>query len=226
MPIIFSAITPHSPILIPQIGKSNQARLKSTIGSFVKLKKILEEKKPQAYFLENVRGLSSHMSGNQRTIQIIEDRLRDLGYSFSLFHVRASDFNVPQHRPRIFMIGFKDPEVADRFQPPEKQELTNTLKTILGPEVTRDIAYTLRVGGRGSGLADRRNWDTYQVGDKVVRIEKEEGLKIQGFPDWFTFPAEVPNSQAMKQLGNSVAVPAVEAYARAIVKALGGDKKK
>lgn len=56
MPIIFSAITPHSPILIPQIGKSNQARLKSTIGSFIKLKKILEEKKPDVIIVISPHG--------------------------------------------------------------------------------------------------------------------------------------------------------------------------
>ena len=189
---------------------------------FFNILHILREKRPAAYFLENVRGLSTHMSGGVRTITIIEEKLKELGYSFQLFHVKASDFNVPQHRPRVFIIGFRDESTAAQFTPPEKKELTASLKDILGPEVNRDIAYTLRVGGRGSGVTDRRNWDCYQVGERVVRIEKEEGIKIQGFPDWFSFPETVANSQAMKQLGNSVAVPAIEAYSKAIIEVLRG----
>jgi DNA (cytosine-5)-methyltransferase 1 len=43
---------------------------------------------------------------------------------------------------------------------------------------------------------------------------------MQGFPAWFKFPETVSESAAMKQLGNSVAVPAIRAYANAIFKAL------
>lgn len=47
---------------------------------------------------------------------------------------------------------------------------------------------------------------------------------MQGFPDWYEFP--VSNRQAMKQLGNSVAVPAVQAVAGQIVKYLNGEDLK
>ena len=40
------------------------------------------------------------------------------------------------------------------------------------------IGYTLRVGGRGSGLEDRRNWDTYLVDGEVKRIGVNEGKKM------------------------------------------------
>jgi DNA (cytosine-5)-methyltransferase 1 len=45
---------------------------------------------------------------------------------------------------------------------------------------------------------------------------------MQGFPSWFEFPETVTETQAMKQLGNSVAVPAISAYVGAIMKALKG----
>ena len=54
--------------------------------------------------------------------------------------------------------------------------------------------------------------------------ELEQGKKMQGFPDWYEFP--VSNRQAMKQLGNSVAVPAVQAVAGQIVKYLNGEDLK
>ena len=58
---------------------------------------------------------------------------------------------------------------------------------------------------------DRRNWDTYAVGGDVVRLSSKEGIKMMGLPEDFVFP--VSETQAMKQLGNSVAVPAVRATA-------------
>jgi len=56
------------------------------------------------------------------------------------------------------------------------------------------------------------------VDGKVRRITSKEGKKMQGFPDDFVFP--VSDSQAMKQLGNSVAINAIQDYAQKIVEAL------
>lgn len=195
---------------------------------FFDILQILTSKKkaghpPAAFFLENVQGLLRHKSGEKYTIDIIEENLRALGYSFDVFKVRASDFGVPQHRPRLFMIGFLDPKVQARFVEPKTINLDPLkLSKILGGKVDREIGWTLRVGGRGSGLDDRRNWDTYEVDGKPKRIGWQEGLKLQGFPANFKFPESVPSSQRMKQLGNSVAVPAVMAYAKALVAALEG----
>jgi DNA (cytosine-5)-methyltransferase 1 len=74
------------------------------------------------------------------------------------------------------------------------------------------------VGGKSSGIDDRRNWDGYLVDGKVRRLTPEEGKKMQGFPSEFFFP--VSRTEAMKQLGNSVAVPAVQDWAQEIINAL------
>lgn len=89
---------------------------------------------------------------------------------------------------------------------------------ILGGKCTREVGYTLRVGGAGSGINDSHNWDSYIVDGKVVRLTLKQAMQMQGFPADFVFP--VSRAQAMKQLGNSVAVPAVQAYARAILDTL------
>ena len=193
---------------------------------FFDILKILSAKKnagnpAKAFLLENVQGLLKHKSGDKFTIEIISEKLQELGYTFDVFKVRASDFGVPQHRPRLFLIGFLDPRVRHHFEQPSAVPLDpKLLSKILGGEVDRTIGWTLRVGGRGSGLGDRRNWDTYQVDGEPLRIEWQHGLKLQGFPSKFGFPNTVPDSQRMKQLGNSVAVPAVQAYADAMIKAL------
>jgi DNA (cytosine-5)-methyltransferase 1 len=143
----------------------------------------------------------------------------DLGYSLHTQIVKASDFGMPQHRPRLFMIGFLNNGVDFKFPEPLKK-LKYTMSDVLGGVCDKDIGYTLRVGGRGSDINDRRNWDSYRVDGKVVRIGEKEGLKMQGFPEWFEFPDELSNAQAMKQLGNSVAVPAIQAVAEQLIKTL------
>jgi len=71
---------------------------------------------------------------------------------------------------------------------------------------------------KGSAITDRRNWDSYRVDGKVVRLGVKEGKKMMGFPDDFVFP--VTDSQAMKQLGNAVVVPAISAVAKEIINTL------
>lgn len=189
---------------------------------FFDILRFLNEKKPQAFFLENVRGLLTHASpGGIKTMDVIRKQLSEAGYYFSEHLVRASDFGLPQHRPRVFIIGFRTKLHFKRFKPPESIGITTTLSNILGGSTPKEIGYTLRVGGVGSGLGDRRNWDTYLVDGKPKRIGPKEGLRLQGFPLWFDFPDSVSPTQAMKQLGNSVAVPAVEAFASEMLIAMG-----
>lgn len=185
---------------------------------FFDIVKIIKEKQPKAFFLENVRHLYKHDDG--KTFKTIERIItKELGYSFFPQIVKASDFGLPQHRPRLFMVGFKDPSIDFKFPEPVK-ELKYTMSDILGGKCEKEIGYTLRVGGRGSKITDRRNWDSYRVNGKIVRIGTKEGLKMQGFPDWFEFPPNLSEVQAMKQLGNSVAVPAIQAVAEEIIKSL------
>lgn len=182
---------------------------------FFDVARIMKEKQPRAFFLENVRGLLTHDHG--KTFATIEKVLtEDLGYSLFYKVVKASDYGVPQHRPRLFMVGFKNKDIPFEF--PEKVPLKMTMSDVWGGKVDKKIGFTLRVGGRHSGVNDRRNWDCYIV-DGVERcMGHKEGLRMQGFPDDFVFP--VSESQAMKQLGNSVAVPAIQAVAKKIVEAL------
>ena len=185
---------------------------------FFSIVKFLKAHKPRAFFLENVRHLINHDGG--RTLQTIEIMLRKQGYSFKYQVIKASDFGLPQHRPRVFMVGFNKKSVKnyETFTFPAPQELNLFMSDIFGAPCNKTIGYTLRVGGKASGLMDRRNWDTYLVNGRERRITSTEGRKMNGFPDHFSFP--VSEAQAMKQLGNSVAVPAVEATAAEIVKVL------
>jgi len=182
---------------------------------FFDIAQIIKIKRPKAFFLENVRGLYSHDGG--RTFETIKQTLtEDLGYSFHHAIVKASDHGLPQHRPRLFMVGFKDKSTI--FEPPPKRKLTMNMSKIMGGTVDREIGFTLRVGGRTSPIDDRRNWDGYRVDGEVRRLSPKEGLKMQGFPASFKFP--VSDIAAMKQLGNSVAVSAIYDWAKEIIYSL------
>lgn len=184
---------------------------------FFNIVKILEIKKPNAYFIENVRGLLKHDGG--KTIKVMEDTIKKLGYSFHKKVIRGSDFGKPTHRPRLFMVGFKgDSAHILPFKFPDPIPLTETMSDILGGRTDKVIGYTLRVGGKSSGIDDRRNWDMYMVNGLPRKITVDEARKLMGFPDNFVFP--VSDTQAMKQLGNSVCIPAIQATANQIIKIL------
>lgn len=183
---------------------------------FFRICDILRAKRPKAFFLENVRHLINHDEGKTfKTIQKILES--ELNYSFFHTVVKASDYGLPQHRPRVFIVGFDKDRYQSQppFKFPEPVPLEMTMSDVWGEECPKKIGYTLRVGGRGSGLKDRRNWDTYLVAGKEKRLTPREGKIMMGLPDSYEFP--VSESQAMKQLGNSVAVNAVEYTAEAIM---------
>lgn len=174
---------------------------------FFNIAEILETKRPKAFFLENVRGIVTHDKGN--TFKVIRNILEDeLGYSFYFNIVKASDYGLPQLRPRAFMIGFRDENLMKGFTFPEKKPLKFTMSDVWEGNCTRDIGFTIRVGGRGSNINDRRNWDAYLVNGQVKQLGVKEGKRMQGFPESYEFP--VSYTQAIKQLGNSVAIDAIE----------------
>ena len=182
---------------------------------FFNIAEIIEAKRPKAFFLENVRGIVKHDNGN--TFKIIRKILEEeLGYSFYFKVVKASDYGLPQLRPRAFMIGFRDESFMRNFSfPPPTQKLKFTMSDVWGGECSREVGFTIRVGGRGSNINDRRNWDSYLVDGEVKKLSYVEGKKMQGFPSHYEFP--VSATQAIKQLGNSVAIDAIQAVGKNLI---------
>lgn len=185
---------------------------------FFEIANIIKTKQPKAFFLENVRHLLAHDEG--KTFQTIQDIIvKDLNYSFYFQVVKASDYGLPTHRPRVFMVGFRNDIKNDiDFKFPETIPLKFTMSSVFNGKCERDIGFTLRVGGRGSGLHDRRNWDSYVVDGEERKITPKEAKIMMGFPEDFTF--SVTQAQALKQLGNSVAVLPVKMVAQKIIESL------
>ncbi|QUH21252.1 DNA cytosine methyltransferase [Alkaliphilus sp. B6464] len=72
---------------------------------FFEVARIIKEKRPSCFILENVKGLVNHDSGN--TLKTIESILDEIGYNFSYKILNALDYGIPQNRERWYCIGFK-----------------------------------------------------------------------------------------------------------------------
>ncbi len=70
---------------------------------FFEVERILREKKPKGFILENVEGLVNHDGG--KTFKVILTKLLELGYFINYKVLNSSDFGVPQDRKRIYIIG-------------------------------------------------------------------------------------------------------------------------
>ena len=89
---------------------------------FFEIEEILRRKQPKAFFLENVKGLMIHKGG--RTLETILEHLDKVGYDVVPPQtVNAMDFGVPQHRERVYIIGFrKDLHIdVNSFRYPDPQ---------------------------------------------------------------------------------------------------------
>lgn len=108
-----------------------------------------------------------HDSGN--TFKIIKDTLsKELGYSLYYKIAKASDYGLPQLRPRVFMIGFRDDDKLN-FKFLENSPLKFNMSDVWRGICSRETGFTIRVGGRGSNIHDRRNWDAYLVDGKIKK---------------------------------------------------------
>ena len=97
---------------------------------FFELDRIIEKKQPRAIFLENVKNLVRHDKGS--TLRVILKTLEDLGYYVTYQVMNAAEYgNIPQGRERIYIVGFKDNSVSERFQFPDKVELTKTVFDVI-----------------------------------------------------------------------------------------------
>jgi DNA (cytosine-5)-methyltransferase 1 len=81
---------------------------------FWKIVEILETHKPEYIILENVKNLKTHDKGN--TFSIIENKLKEIGYNIKTSILDTNKItNIPQHRERIYIIGFRDIEKYNKF---------------------------------------------------------------------------------------------------------------
>lgn len=138
---------------------------------FFNVKEILRVKRPKAFLLENVKNLCSHDSG--RTFSVIRAALQELDYHLHYRVVDAIGW-LPQHRERIFLVGFRKPSACptgdqtwdvDRFDLNKVVPKADPVPLVDVLERAVPDKYTLGPG----------TWDT------LVRHKANHAAKGQGF---------------------------------------------
>ena len=89
------------------------------------------------------------------------------------------------------------------------------MKEYLGRNFKKEVAYTLRCGGKNSPIDDRHNWDGYIVDDKEYRLSIEDGLKLQGFEEYNLVGK---TSEKWKMIGNTIPTIFTEIIGKQILK--------
>lgn len=212
---------------------------------FFEIERILKEKKPYAFLLENVKQLTTHDNG--RTFKVILDHLQNLGYFVHWKVLNALDYGWPQKRERVLMVGFKKNHpfvfpnghratpvatLADLLEPDDKVDK----KHFISPRIAKKLKEKTKnkkiffpsvwhenkagnIGIHPFSCALRSNASyNYLLVNGVRRPTPRENLRLMGFPD--SFKIVVNDFQVRKQAGNSVIVPKIESVARAMVEAI------
>lgn len=211
---------------------------------FFEIARILKDKKPKMFLLENVKGLISHDKGN--TLKVILDTLDELGYNVSYKVLYAKDFGIPQNRPRIYLVGFLK-TLNHTFTFPNPKNIKTKVGDIL--EKSADKKYTIsdklwsylknrkelqKEKGNGFGFSLFNKDSVYastisarygKDGSEILieqknknprKLTPRECARLQGFPEKMEIP--VSDTQFYRQMGNSVAVPVIEAIAKEMMK--------
>lgn len=215
--------------------------------------RIIAEKRPKAFMLENVKNLKSHDKGN--TWKVIKSSLEELNYSVYSGVFDGQNF-VPQHRERVLIVGFDKerygevPFEFDYNTPDKKPVLKDILfdeydtKYILTPhlwEYLQNYAAKHKAAGNGfgygmpdlNGISRTLSARYYKDGSEILinrgegeiprRLTPRECARLQGYPD--DFKIVVSDTQAYKQFGNSVVVPLMSSVASLIVEKLNSLKE-
>ncbi len=98
---------------------------------FFDIARILNDRKPLGFLLENVKNLQGHDKGN--TFRVISETLDNLGYEFEYMVMNSSEYgNVPQNRERIYIVGFrKEHRILRHFLWPKGINLTKKVADVL-----------------------------------------------------------------------------------------------
>lgn len=187
---------PCQPFSIAGVSKKNalgrahgfQDETQGTL--FFDVARIIDEKRPKAFLLENVKNLQSHDKG--RTFDVIQRTLREeLGYQIHCKVIDGAHF-VPQHRERILIVGFHDPVIFDW----DMVDLPGKGSHVLGDILHRDKDEPF-VESDGDKYYDHkagRVLDKYTLTDKLWAYLQNYKKKHQAAGNGFGFGLVTPES--------------------------------
>jgi len=197
---------------------------------FFDIARILKQKRPRAFVLENVKQLVGHNNGD--TLKKIISTLQKLGYNVHYAVLNALDYGLPQKRERVIIVGHLQPIL---FSFPTPTRPFKPLSDILEKKVDdkyfasdyiskkrkskHKSAYKLSIWHENKSgnicsypyscaLRAGASYN-YLLVNGERRLTPREMFRLQGFPDSYKITAN--DSQARKQAGNAVPVNIVKA---------------
>lgn len=213
---------------------------------FFDIARILMEKKPQVFILENVKQLVSHSHG--KTFARIIEVLENMGYTVHYRVLNALDFGIPHKRERVFIVGFLEPvefywpnfkipmkpledllenSVAD-FYYASQQIRANRLAKFLGNKPAYATIWHENKAGHVSAypyscaMRAAASYN-YLLVNGERRLTEREMLRLLGFPESFKI---VSNYSTMRRLtGNGIVIDCVKAIVKMALEALIKRKK-
>lgn len=204
---------------------------------FFEVIRILEEKRPRAVLLENVKQLTTNDKG--RTLKHIIEALENLGYNVAWKVLNALDFGLPQKRERVLIAATLDPfnefpwpgggkpmkplaEILENNPTPAhfvSERIRNSRQSVHKSKYSPGIWHENKAGNVSSypyscALRAGASYN-YLLVNGERRLTPREMLRLQGFPD--SYEIVCSNAQTRKQAGNAVPVPLVLAGLEGIV---------
>ena len=200
---------------------------------FFHIARILDEKKPKYFVLENVKMLVGHNGGH--TLKRIVETLKELKYTVDYKVLNALDFGLPQKRERVWIVGrlgrhkpFNWPMPGQPMKPLNEILEKNPHKSL---NASKHILTRRKASMKGITTPHPSIWHENKAGHISAypyscalragasynyllvngkrRLSAREMLRLQGFPD--SFKLAVSDTQTRKQAGNSLPVNVAKA---------------
>jgi len=204
---------------------------------FFEIARIIKDKRPRYFLLENVKGLLSHDNG--KTLQTILATIHELGYESEWQILNSKNHGVPQNRERIFISGYIRGEPRPKIFPIrhsnsennktfQQSEITSTITTAHAHGTAFNMSYVVGDFRFDEGIRIRKNnitptingtmkgqdistsillFPKVEIDKKIRRLTEIECERLQGFPDSWT--EGISSTQRYKCLGNAVTVNVV-----------------
>lgn len=143
---------------------------------FFEVARLVADKRPSYFLLENVPGLLSHDQG--RTFHTILSTFSELGYHVEWKVLNSKDFGVPQSRKRVYLIGYLDGRCAGKILPvptPNGAALIQVLAGSQGKRVYNPAGISCTLTAQAGGMGGKTG--LYEVGIPIKENTKK-GYKM------------------------------------------------
>lgn len=139
---------------------------------FYEYVRIIRECLPKAFIFENVKGMLNHDHG--KTWDTIQNVFNELNYDIYIDNdiiLNSKDYDIPQNRPRLFVIGIRSDIEHNDFVFPEKRELTTKVRDYLEDNLEVESKYYL--GQKGfEFVTNPNNKNRAQINSNIMQCQK------------------------------------------------------